>query len=139
MTSAPATDLRLHYAALLAILTPALAPAVKPYRFGEVPGAGSDDDDLPDRYALVDVQRRPYVPQSLAAHPDVTGWAASVVGVGRSVDEAAWVLSRATNALEERVIALGGQTSTPLTFDTLGPIARDGRVFEGLITYTYVL
>lgn len=140
MSAAPATDLRLHYREFLFTLNQVLDP-VKAYRFGEVPGAdgNGDDDDLPDRYAVVDVQRRPYTPQSMAAHPDVSGWAVSVVGVGREVDEAAWVLDRIAHALEDSVITLDGETSTPLTFDTSGPITRDGRVFEGLITFTYVL
>lgn len=138
MTTAPATDLRLHYAHFLDLLAPALSPNPI-FKFGEVPGADGNLGTVPDRYALLDIQRRPYAPTSLAAHPDVTGWAVSVVGVGRSVSEAAILLDRATGVLEYQSVVIDGHESTPLTFDTLGPVARDGRVFEGLITYTYVL
>lgn len=138
MTAAPATDLRLHYALFLDLLNAALAPRMA-YRFGEVPGLDSNAGTPPTLYALLDVQRRYYLPQSLSAQPDVTGWVVSVRGVGRTVSEAAWVLDRTVDTLESTQVVLDGQTTTPLTFDTSDPIASDGDVFSGLASYTYVL
>lgn len=138
MTSAPATDLRLHYR----LFEPLLKAAIDPnrfYEFGRVPGVDGNKGTQPAIYALLDVQRRPYAPQTLSAHTDVTGWALTVVGVGTTRNEAAWVLGQVTEALEELVVTLDGQESTPLLFDVHDPIRPDGDRQSGRVSYTYVL
>lgn len=136
--SAPATDLRRHYNVALGLLNTALSPVVA-YRFGEVPGADGNPGTLPDRYALVDIQRRYYRPTKMSARAHRSGWAVTVVGVGRNVDEAAWVLNRATDALEGIRLAFDPLESTPVTHERSDPIQLKDGLFEGRISWTYAL
>ena len=138
MTTAPATDLRLHYALFGDLLATALAPH-SVYKFGEVPGFDGNPGTTPTMYALVDVQRRSYLPQKLGGRAGKSLWAVSVRGVGSTVSEVAWLLDRATDALEEKRITLDGHGSTLLTFDTHDPIEPDGGDFSGLVAFTYSL
>ncbi|WP_181312466.1 hypothetical protein [Nocardioides campestrisoli] len=136
--TAPGIDIREHYEIFEDLLTTALSPR-KLYEFGSVPGVGGNKGDQPAIYGLLDVQRRPYTPQAISGHADVTGWAVTVVGVGRIRDEAAWVLNRASRALEELVVTVDGHDSTPLMFDAFDAIRPEGDRHAGRVAYTYVL
>ena len=61
----------------------------------------------------------------------------TVRGVGGTVDEARWALSRASGALEGMQFAVGALTTSPLRFETADAIGADGKRFSGAITYTY--
>lgn len=143
MTSAPVVDERVHRD----VIVPLLATAVgrldadgKPviYDYGKVPGADGNAGTLPPIYLLLTVERRA-TGVYRAARAGVSGWRISIRGVGRTVDEARWALHKATVALDEQNLLIGGKTSTPVTFNTSQAVGKDDGRFSGLIAWTYAL
>lgn len=145
MTSAPVVDERVHRDVIVALIAAELGPEAvdgdgKPviYDYGKVPGADGNDGDLPPIYLLLTVGRRP-VPAFRAGRAGVSGWRTTVRGVGRTVDEARWALHRATIALDEQNLLIGGKTSTPVTYETSQEVEPDSGRHSGLIAWTYAL
>lgn len=136
--SAPASDLRVH----LDFWQPALSTALSPreaYLRGEVPGLDGNSGTKPVLYALLGIRRRAYVPATFDDSPDVSGWALTVFGVGRTVGEAAWALNKVTQAFEHQTVTIGGYTSTPCRVDPGAEIGVKDGTASGSITLTYTL
>lgn len=136
--SAPASDVRLHLDYWIDALNTALDPR-DAYRRGEVPGYDKNPGEKPKIYALVDIRRRAYTPMTMTAHPDVSGWVVTVWGVGRTVNESAWVLDKATEALEFASVTIGGHESTPLAVEPGAAIGSKDGIASGSISFTYTL
>lgn len=135
MTTAPALDPRPHHAAVKAALAPAVHDQV--FNDDEVPGSPQHaDETLPDLFALVAVERRIVYPRR-AGLPGRSSWRLSVRYVGRTVNEALWVLDRTQDALDEFRLTVSAVTSTPLSFESSSPPRwSDGR-YAGEVVYTY--
>jgi hypothetical protein len=142
MTSAPAVDERLHREALTALLTIPLEGHV--YDYGTVPGDPNNPDDaeralpLPDIYVLLTVERRFAAPMK-SGRTGVSAWRITARGVGTAANEVRWALLQVAEAIEEKRLVIGGQTSTPVAHDKSTVIAPDDGRFSGLTSYTYAL
>lgn len=142
MTSAPVVDERVHRDVIVGLLTAAglVDSAAKSivFDYGKVPGADGNAGTLPPIYLLLNVERRA-TGVYRAGRAGVSGWRISLRGVGRTVDEARWALNKATVALDEQNLLIGGKTSTPVTFNTSQAVSKDDGRFSGLIAWTYAL
>lgn len=103
-----------------------------------------DYDDLPatlpNLYALVTVSRRfGVLARFCAGQPQARGWRLTTMGVGRTVDEARWVLDRVAEGIEGQALTVDGRTSTRVRFESQQPVEEDEGRYSGTITWTYVL
>ncbi len=144
MTSAPEIDERTHRDTIVPLLAAKIGqldskgdPVV--YDFGKVPGADDNAGDLPPIYLLLTVERRAAAAPPRAGRAGVSGWRVTIRGVGRTVDEARWALNRATEAVDEQNLSIGGKVSTPVTFESSQTVGPDGGRYSGLIAWTYAL
>lgn len=132
MTSAPAIDLREHVEAHKAAVTAELGQWAA-YEYGQVPPA------MPHIFALVSVERR-FVPSTrITTQAGRSAWRVSVRTVGRTADECRWALHRATRALDEVVLTIGGHQSTRLQHESTTDAEPDDGRFSALSQFTYVL
>ncbi|GAA4120485.1 hypothetical protein GCM10022215_24170 [Nocardioides fonticola] len=143
MVTAPGTDVLEHYLDAEQALSEQLAPW-KVFRFGEVPGADGTPSEVdvvetPAMYALIDIQRDPVTARRLTGGAGRSRWVLSVRGVGGTVAEAEWILTRATVALEETRLSVDGRRTTPLQLDDSRSVRPDDGRFSGLRSWTYVL
>lgn len=144
MSTAPVLDSRVHSAALRSAVTARLGPW-QAYDYDDVPGGQTNADaaqraqPLPDLYALVTVERRSAPMLRARAFAGRSSWRVTVLAVGRSVDEARWVLARVDGALDETRVTVGGFTSSPLAHElSSAPAPDDGR-YSASTQYTYSL
>ncbi|AIY15843.1 hypothetical protein KR76_01970 [Pimelobacter simplex] len=135
-------DERVHRDVIVGLLTAAglVDSAAKPivFDYGNVPGADGNAGTLPPIHLLLTVERRA-AGVFRAGRAGVSGWRITLRGVGRTVDEARWALNKATGALDEQNLLIGGKTSTPVTFNISQAISKDDGRFSGLVAWTYAL
>jgi hypothetical protein len=130
------TDERPHATAILAALNAELSPRVA-YTRGKVPGLDNNPGTEPDIYAVLDLVRRDGSPRMRAGRTSRRSWRATVRGVGSTVDEARWALSRASTALEGVQLSVAGSFTTPLDFEGGQVVAPDKGRYSGALTWTY--
>lgn len=143
-SSAPALDPRPHHTAVKAVLSAALGEH-DAYDYDEVPGSPQAptpalrEADVPDLFALVAVERRYVAPRRSTSQVGRSGWRLSVLCVGRTVRESQHVIDRVQDVLDESVLTIDGNATTPLHYEpasSSSPRADNGR-FSAEIVYTY--
>jgi hypothetical protein len=128
-------DERPHADALLAALDTELDPRAA-YSRGKVPGLDGNAGPEPAIYVILDLERRDGGPTMRAGRTLRRSWRATIRGVGRTVDEARWALSRASE-IEGVQFVIDDLTTTPLAFESAEGVAPDDKRYSGSITYTY--
>lgn len=118
----------------------AIRTAIK-VQFG--PNDVYDYDDVPttppDIFALVSVERRFNPDLKMSAQATTGGWRVAVRSLGTTVDEARWAMVKVTAALNEARLSIGGQTTTPIQFESdQAPVLDDSR-YAGLSLWIYQL
>ena len=133
------TDAQAHFAAVKAVLVAEFGEHV--YDYGTVPGTDGNSGTMPARYLLLTVERRTQPQVRASARTSVSAWRATVRGVGRWLPEnARTALAEAAAALNEQRLTIGGQTSTPVQFESGQAPEPDGpEHYSGLDLYTYAL
>jgi hypothetical protein len=141
--TAPVTDEREHDATIRPLLADALGTEdngdARIYAYGEVPGMDGNPGTVPAIYALLVIERRYVPPGLMVARANRSGWRVTVRGVGRTVNEARWAITKATRTLEDRRLQIAGATSTPLILEVAQLVEPDDGRFSGLATWTYAL
>lgn len=137
MTDAIGIDEKAHATVLRALLLEPLNQHV--YSHGQIPGADGNEGSLPDIYVVLTVERRYAGAPRKSGSTTRSGWRVLVRGVGRTVNEARWALTQATEALEDVRIVIDDVASTRITFETSTPIAPDDGRQSGLVEWTYAL
>ena len=133
----PTLDARPHARAIKEAVEASFGAAADLYDYDDVPGTNGNEGVLPDLYAEMTVE------PVTSGNPRMTGqtgtrhWIATVRGVGRTVDEARWVLFKAATALHEQALVVDGRPTTPLQGGDGGPPELDGGRYSGLLVFTY--
>lgn len=131
-------DTRPHAEAIKAAITATVGPD-RVYEYGDVPGADGNEGTLPLIYVLVTVERRVGALKRAGAFAPSSGWRVTTRAVGRTVSECRWALAKIALALDEQRLTIGGETTTPLQYESgQAPESDDGR-FSALDIYTYVI
>lgn len=118
--------------AVLAALNASLTPKVA-YDYDEVPA------ERPDNYVEISVSRRFGGEPRLTGRKGSTGWRVTTRAVSRYVSDARLMQEKCRTALEYVRLTVGGETTTPIDFESEDPVGPDDGWFSGLITWTYVL
>lgn len=129
-------DARAHATALKAAVTAEL-DEWQAYDYGKVPGSDGNTGVLPNLFALITVDQVPSGSPRMSGQTGTTRWIVSVRGVGRTVDEARWVLFKAAAALHEQVLTVDGRTTEPLQARPGQSPRKDGTRYSGLSVYVY--
>lgn len=130
-------DARVHAAAIKAALTVTLG-ADRALDYDEVPSMNGNPGVLPNIYVALSVERRAGAPLRFSAATGRTGWRIAARCVGRTVDECRWAMFHVAQALNEKLLTIGGETTTPIQFESdQAPEWDDGR-YSALALYTYV-
>lgn len=87
------------------------------YDYGRVPGADGNAGTLPNIYALLSVERRGNPQIRASARTTRTGWRFTVRVVGRTTNEARWALAKVAGAVNEAVLVVGDEQTTPIQFE----------------------
>lgn len=113
------TDARPHEAAIVAALNAKLSPQVA-YPLDGVPGTKQNSDasesakPLPGMYAEVNIAPRYTPPVGAVPRETRGGWRAITICVGRTRNEAFWVMDRVTQALRSQYLLVQGERVGPL-------------------------
>lgn len=126
------TDARPHSTAIRTAIDAAMVGGDwKAYDLDDVP------KPLPHIYVVVHIERRYNPSLRLSAQASFAGWRVSLRCVGRTVDEVRWVMNRVATALNEKVLTVSGEPTTPIQFENdESPELDDGR-YSALARYTY--
>lgn len=109
------------------------------YDYGRVPGSDDNAGTLPPIFALLTVERRGNPQLRASARTTRTGWRFTVRVVGRSTLEAEWALAKVAGALNEVVLTVAGEATTPIQFErSQAPELDEGR-FSGLSSWTLAI
>lgn len=131
-------DTRPHAAAVKAALE-ATVGADRVFEYGEVPGADNNPGELPPIFVLITVERRTGALTRAGAYAKASGWRVTARAVGRSISECRWTLAKISTALDEQRLTIGGNTTTPIQYESgQAPELDEGR-FSALDVYTYVI
>lgn len=123
-----------HQAALLAALDSAGAV---PYDLGKVPGSTGNTGKVPQWYTEVSVSRRYGSNPRVTSASGVQGYRITTRAVANSAANARNVRAKQHAALEETVLTVDGEATTPIKFESAEPIASDEGMFSGLTTWTF--
>lgn len=123
-----------HLAAVVAALT---ATGAIPYDLGKVPGTTGNPGTLPARYTEVSVMRRFGGNPRSTSQSGVEGYRITTRAVADSAANARNLRTKQHEALEELVLSVDGQFTSPIKFEGAEPIAPDEGEFSGLTTWTY--
>lgn len=148
MSTAPVLDERLHVEvfkdAVDAVFIASGSPA-RCYGYDEVPGTSQDDGPdkipgkLPDRFALISLERRFVPPARQVGRAGRSSWRLSLRALGRTEDECRWVLLRLAEALDERRFTVGGFRTTALTHESSTQPRWDDKRYVAEKFWTYSL
>lgn len=125
-----------HVAAWLTLLNAQLAtmtPARAAYEYDDAPQQGGD-------YLIIFLTRRFGGNRRPGGPLSPSGWRLAVRSVGTGVTNARVLLDRADSVIEQGVITVGSEKSTPAEIQTDDPIRQDEQyadVWSGLRSYTY--
>lgn len=118
--------------AVLALINAALPAAVRAYPVGKVPSP------FPSDFVTVYAVRRAGG-GGRAGRYVTRGWAVYVTGASTSESDARNSLRIAGDALENRVLAVGSERSTPMRFDNARPISNDKGWHAGVSVFHFAL
>lgn len=108
----------------------AAATGVEVFAYDDKPA----DNELPDRYVLVHLDRRAGESERACGGIAMRGWRLATRYVGRTLDEVRWLSDRMATLERTRQSVIG---STPLTFESSDPPEeRTGR-WEAADVWTY--
>ena len=109
------------------------------YDYGQVPGADGNTGTLPNIYALLAVERRGNPQVRASARTTRTGWRFTVRVVGRTVNEARWALAKVAGAVNEAILVVGDEQTTPIQFERdQAPELDEGR-YTALSSWTLAI
>lgn len=109
------------------------------YDYGQVPGADGQPGTLPNIYALLSVERRGNSQIRTVARTTRTGWRFTVRVVGRTVNEARWALAKVAEAVNEVVIVVADEQTTPIQFERDQAPELDEDRYTALSSWTLAL
>lgn len=118
--------------AVLELINAALPPAVRAYPQGKVP------QPFPPDFVAVYVVRRSGG-GGRAGRYTTRGWAVYVTGASTSEPDARNSLRLAGDALENKTLAVGSESSTPMRFDNARPITDDKGWHAGVSVYHFTI
>lgn len=123
-----------HLVAVMATLT---AAGAVPYDIGKVPGTNGNSGAVPQWYTEVSVMRRFGGNPRSTSESGVQGYRITTRTVGNSAANARNTRLKQHAALEEVVLTVDGEPTTPIKFEGAEPIAPDEGMYSGLTTWTY--
>lgn len=119
--------------AILALLNTALSPKVA-YDLDDIPSP------RPAEYVEIGLSRRFGALARSSGGKGRTGYRVTIRAVSQaSVVNARNSLEKSRAALEFARLSVGGETSTPVEFETEDPAQYDEGWFSGLLVFTYVI
>lgn len=108
------------------------------YEYGQVPGLDGNEPPTPDMYVLLQVERRAGAsPLHASAQAGRIGWRASVRAVARTANECRWLQLKIADALDEQVLDVDGDSTSPIQLESGSAPASDKGWFESLSRWTY--
>lgn len=134
---APTIDATLVRAAVTAVLQPAMPTGVTVYAPGKVPGADGNTGTLPQKWLLLTIERR--YTETTHVGRTRTAWRIYTRGVGDTEHNAQVILVRCSEALEDLLLTVDGETSTPVAHETSETVRPDDGKFSGLTAWTFTL
>ena len=108
-----------------------------PHDLDKVPGSTGNPGTLPPYYTEVSVMRRFGGNPRVTTQSGVQGYRITTRAVANSAANARNMRSKQHAALEETVLVVDGEATTPIKFDSAEPIAEDEGMYSGLTTWTY--
>lgn len=119
--------------AVVAAINAGLPASVRAYDHGKVPSP------RPNEFAAVSIVRRAGG-SPRAGRYSTDGWAVYVMAASlTSSPNARNALRKASEALENKTLTVGGVSSTPVRFDTGRPVAPDDGWHTGVNTYHFTI
>lgn len=134
---APSVDENLVHAAVAAVLQPALPAGVSVYAHGKVPGTNGSTAPLPQKWVLLTIERR--YTETTHVGRTRTAWRAYVRSVADSKHNASDLDTRCSKAIEDLLLTVDGETSTPVAHETSETVRPDDGKFSGLTAWTFTL
>lgn len=128
---APSVDENLVHAAVAAVLQPALPPGVSVYAHGKEPSP------LPQKWVLLTIERR--YAETTHVGRTRTAWRAYVRSVADTKHNASDLDTRCSEAIEDLLLTVDGETSTPVAHETSETVRPDDGKFSGLTAWTFTL
>lgn len=108
-----------------------------PYDLGKVPGSTGNTGTLPQWYTELSVTRRFGGNPRVTTESGVQGYRITTRAVANSAANARNMRAKQHAALEEAVLVIDGEATTPIKFESAEPIAPDDGMFSGLTTWIY--
>lgn len=114
------------------------AKGVAAFRQNEVPGSvGGPTGTPPSLFVVVHIERR-FLPYArVSGENEITGWRATVVGVGSSVANAQLMSMRVTEVFNEAIATIGGTPYGPVQFELEQTPEPDSGKYAGRTQWTY--
>lgn len=109
-----------------------LLTAARPYDLDDVPASALD-------YTEFGLTRRYGGNPRSTTESGVVGYRITTRAVGKTVSNAREMRKRQHAALEDQRVTVGGETSTPIKFETAEEIQQDGEFYTGLTAWTFAL
>lgn len=134
---APTIDAALAWTATAALVQPAMPTGTTVYAPGKVPGADQNTGTLPQKWMQLTVERR-YTETSHVGRTR-TAFRAYLRAVADTRDNAEDILTRGCGALEEALLVIAGETSTPAAHETSEAVKPDDGKHSGMASYTFTL
>jgi hypothetical protein len=113
------------------------AAGAVPHDLGKVPGSKGNSGSIPPWYTELTVTRRFGGNPRVTTESGVQGYRITTRAVANSAANARNMRAKQHAALEEVVLVIDGEPTTPIKFESADPIAPDERMFSGLTTWTY--
>lgn len=133
------SDEQAHAETIVALLTAALAPRAEALELDEV-DRRADAGNLPAEYVEVTIARRFGGEDRLGVWQGTEAWRVTTRVVAPRIKNARVMRKKVRAALEYAALAISGDTTTPVRFETEDEISADKeRTFSGFSIWTYVL
>ena len=137
-------DEELHATAVKAAIQAVLntlgsAPHVQVLDLDDVYDDTTESGGRPDEYVEIQVMRRYGGLERLDGYHGTTGWRITTRVVARTVTAARKLRKAVSDALLFVNLTVSGSATTPVCFETEGPIGEDDDYWVGLTDYTYTL
>ncbi|MFJ9387704.1 hypothetical protein ACIRON_02715 [Nocardioides sp. NPDC101246] len=136
---APTVDVNAAYAAVSAEIAPSLPTGVKVYRPGKVPGWNGNTGSLPQMWVQLTIERR-YTETTHGVRARTrTAFRAYVRSVADTEHNADELTRCCTEVLEDALLTVDGDASTPVEHETSEAVRPDDGKFSGLTAFTFTL
>ncbi|MGH3349309.1 MAG: hypothetical protein ACRDPS_01490 [Nocardioides sp.] len=133
----PTISASLAWDAVTALLTPAMPAGASVYAPGTVPGADGNAGTLPQKWMQLTLERR--FTETAHVGRTRTAFRAYLRAVADNEHNADDILTRGCEAIEEALLVIDGETSTPVAHETTQAVKPDDGKHSGMASYTFTL